>query len=66
MAALCVVAAAFLYSVNTALIRILSEELNAFMIGGLRNMWALVFFAPLLIRSGPATFRTTRWPVHPT
>ncbi|GAB5377157.1 MAG: DMT family transporter [Acuticoccus sp.] len=64
VAALCIAGAAFLYSINTALIRLLSEELNAFMIGALRNMFALLFFAPLLLRSGPSTFRTERWNVH--
>lgn len=62
--ALCVALAAFCYAVNTALIRLVSDELNPFMIGALRNSFALVFFAPLLLRSGVSTFRTGRWPIH--
>ena len=62
--ALCVAAAAFCYAINTALIRLVSDELNAFMIGALRNTFGLFFFAPLLLRSGAATFRTQRWPIH--
>lgn len=64
LGALCVTGAAFCYAVNTGLIRIVSGELNAFMIGALRNAFALAFFAPLLLRSGLSTFRTRRWPVH--
>jgi drug/metabolite transporter (DMT)-like permease len=42
----------------------MSTELNAFMIGLLRNTFGLIFFMPLLLRSGVGTFRTRRWPLH--
>lgn len=62
--ALCVALAALCYSVTAVCIRIMSAELNAFMIGLLRNTFGLIFFLPLLLRSGTGAFLTTRWPLH--
>lgn len=62
--ALCVVAAALCYSITAVCIRIMATELNPFMIGLLRNTFGLIFFMPLLLRSGLGTFSTGRWPLH--
>lgn len=64
LGALAVTGAALCYATTAVCIRVMSSELNPFMIGLLRNTFGLLFFLPLLVRAGTGAFRTTHWPVH--
>ena len=52
------------YAITATCIRVMSHELNPFMIGFLRNAFGLLFVSFLFWSAGPAVFRNARWPVH--
>lgn len=62
--ALFIAGAALCYAITATCIRIMSHELNPFMIGFLRNAFGLLFVSFLFWSAGPAVFRNARWPVH--
>ncbi len=62
--ALYVAGAAFCYAITAACIRVMSHELNPFMIGFLRNTFGLLFFSLILWRASSTVLQGARWPVH--
>ncbi len=62
--ALFIAAAAFCYAITATCIRIMSHELNPFMIGFLRNGFGLLFVSYLFWTAGGNVFRNARWSVH--
>jgi drug/metabolite transporter (DMT)-like permease len=49
---------------DTAIIRIVAEDLHPLEIGFFRNLFSLLLILPWLYRAGPGVFRTSRLSVH--
>lgn len=55
------VASAVLFGFMTVTIRLASKQLHAFEIAFFRSLFGFVFALPLLLRHGPALFKTDKW-----
>jgi drug/metabolite transporter (DMT)-like permease len=51
-------------AIDTAIIRIVAQDLHPLEIGFFRNLFSLLLILPWLYRSGPGVFRTSRLSVH--